>query len=298
MKIYDYNEIKALPLSVAQAGCFVLNMPNDVYQKFAGISKSGLDFIAKSPAAYKDRPPYQPNRAMVVGSALHSAILEPALFETDYHLLPEVKDRRSAEYKKLKEIYGEEWVLVGKECTDIAAMTEMAHRDSDVMDLLNMNGQSEVSAFVTCPDTGLLLRCRYDYISFENHTVADLKKTRDASVFGFSKSVHDYRYHVQEAFYSYVYHLLTGEPLEKFTFIAIQETAPHTARVYDLDEIAEIIGMHYFQKDLAVYADCNNRNFWPHPDCNGEISLPYYAINDYEREIDENMMDEFTGDES
>lgn len=297
MNVYDFNEIKRLPESVARKGCFVLNMPNEIYQKFTGISKSGLDKISKSPAAYQTRSEFKQTRAMVIGSALHAAILEPHVFEEQYHLLPEVEDRRKAEYKKLAEMYGADNVLVKTECENLSAMTEQARRDKDVMELLNLKGNSEVSAFIECPETGVLLRCRFDYLSIDNDIAADIKKTKDASQEEFSKSIANFRYHVQDVMYSHIYKLITGRELKKFSFIALQETAPHTARVYHLDEYARIIGDYYFRKDLATYADCYKRNFWPHPSANGEIGLPYWAVNQYEIETDLNMMDEFEGSE-
>tara|TARA_R110000850_G_scaffold11976_4_gene40736 strand:+ start:16874 stop:17755 length:882 start_codon:yes stop_codon:yes gene_type:complete len=284
MIIYDYNEIKRLPESVARKGCFVKNMPNDIYHSFSGISKSGLDQIADSPAMYKDRSPYETTRAMVVGSALHAAILEPHVFEEQYHLLPEVKDRRAAEYKKVSEMYGKDNVLVKTECENLAAMTDQARRDKDVMAMLGKDGIAELSAFIECPETGVLLRCRYDYLIPSIDTCADLKKTKHAGSEDFSKSIGNFRYHVQDAMYSHIYKLLTGRDLT-FKFIALQETAPHTARVYNLGEYSRMIGFHYFKKGLATYADCYSRDWWPHGGSNGEIELPYWVVNKYEEEV-------------
>ncbi|MGB1291778.1 MAG: PD-(D/E)XK nuclease-like domain-containing protein [Pseudoalteromonas sp.] len=295
MKILDYSEIKRLPESVARQGCIVLNMPNEVYQNFAGLSKSGADKIDISPAAFKKRAPFKTSRAVVVGSALHASLLEPHVFEEQYQLMPEVEDRRKAEYKKLAEMYGADNVLVKSECENIAAMTENARLDREVDELLKRTGISEVSFFATCPETGVLLRCRFDRIDIETDRATDLKKTRDASPEGFSKSVGDYRYHVQQQFYSYVYRLVTGRDLKKFTFVAIQETAPHTVRKYELDEEARVIGDYYFHKNLETYADCMLRDIWPHAGKNGVIGLQYWHVNEYEKEIDELNMDEFQG---
>lgn len=295
MKILDYNVIKALPMSVAMEGCFVINMPNDVYHKFGGVSKSGLDKIAESPAAYKSQGEYTTSRAIVVGSALHAAILEPDLFASEYHLLLEVKDRRAAEYKTVSKLYGADYTLVQSECENLNSMLLEAKKDAEISGYFLKLGFSEISAFIRCPDTGVLLRCRYDYLVIDENLCVDLKKTRDASYDGFSKSIDSYRYHVQDAMYSHVYKLLTNCDLT-FKFVAIQETAPHTARVYTLDEHAKMIGDYYFKRDLAVFADCYKRNFWPHSGCNGEIGLQSWAIAKYEQEIDAKLMNEFEGE--
>ena len=294
--IIDYAQSKALPLSVAKKGCFVINMPNDVYHAYEGISKSGLDLIANSPALYAARKPNETTRPMQIGTALHAGILEPHIYASDFHLLPDIKDRRSSEYKKLKEIHGEAFVFVGEECANLDAMIKQAHTDAEVMSYMNAGGISEMSAFIQCPEAGVLLRCRYDYLMTDSDVCIDVKKTKDAREVEFSKSIDDFRYHVQDAMYSYVYKLLTGRELV-FKFLAIQEKTPHTARIYTLDEYSKMIGYYYYHRDLMTFAECHKINFWPQPSQNGEISLPYWAINRYEEENDINMMDEFTGDE-
>ena len=77
--------------------CFIANMPNDAYHSYPeGISSTGLKAVLRSPAHYKFQAARTPSRAMEIGTAIHTALLEPDRFAADYVLLREVKDRRAS----------------------------------------------------------------------------------------------------------------------------------------------------------------------------------------------------------
>lgn len=63
-------------------------VPNDAYHRGPGVSKSGLDLIAKSPAHYRaaviSAEPREPTPAQAFGTAFHALLLEPEAFATDY----------------------------------------------------------------------------------------------------------------------------------------------------------------------------------------------------------------------
>ncbi|MBW8380885.1 PD-(D/E)XK nuclease-like domain-containing protein, partial [Salmonella enterica] len=71
-------------------------------------------------------------------------------------------------------------------------------------------GNSEVSMFAECPETGLMLKCRFDRLSDTLAYPLDVKSCRDASERGFSNAFGQYKYHIQAAFYLYVLKLATG----------------------------------------------------------------------------------------
>ena len=62
------------------------NIPNADYHGGQGISKSGLDLIAKSPAhfAAAKLEPREPTKAQALGTAIHALILEPDVFAAEY----------------------------------------------------------------------------------------------------------------------------------------------------------------------------------------------------------------------
>jgi len=284
MTITPINYTDLTP-ELARAGCFVLNMPNSAYHSYEGISKSGLDLIERSPSHYRYREPRSATRAMEIGTAIHAAILEPDRYAAQYMLLVDVHARTASEYKQAIKTHTSECVLVSHEADHIAGMQESVYANESAAKLLDDEGWCEVSAFVECPETGVLLRARFDKLTRYGIGI-DLKKTRDARPDKFSRAVYDYRYHVQDAFYSHVYQLITGEPIKAFKIIAVEENMPHSTHVYQLDDEAKAEGARQFERNLADYAEAVNSGHWRGYVVESELlSLPTWVMNQIENEM-------------
>lgn len=274
MKIIDYTELTP---EIAAAGCLVLNMPNEAYHAYAGISKSGLDLIARSPAHYAYRSAHEPSRAMIIGSATHAAIFEPDVFAKQYMLLKDVTDRRSSEYKQAVKVHGEDNVLTGKEADAVAGMQAALQLNPHAQALLSASGWPEIAAFATDPVTGVLVKCKFDKLLCCLNSV-DLKTTQDLR--DFAKSVANYRYHVQQAFYSDVFEWATGLQLKGFDFLAVEKDAPNASRIFSLDKPSVDYGRKLYREALNNYAQCVANDEWPMPAGDVEyITLPAWAAD-------------------
>jgi hypothetical protein len=274
MKIINYSELTP---ELAAQGCLVLNMPNDVYHAYAGISKSGLDLIARSPAHYAYRSPNEPTRAMVIGSATHAAILEPEVFAKQYMLLKDVTDRRSSAYKQAVEQFGADNVLTGTEADAVAGMQAALQLNVAAKLRLDETGWCEIACFASDPVTGVLVKCKFDKLTSDLLSV-DLKTTQDLR--DFAKSVANYRYHVQAAFYSDVFEWATGKQLTGFEFLAVEKEAPNASRIFLLDTPSVDYGRKLYRETLDVYAECLRNDTWPMPAGDVEyIALPYWAAD-------------------
>lgn len=274
MKIIKYEELTP---ELAAAGCLVTGMPNDAYHSGPGISKSGLDLIARSPAHYAYRTASEPTRAMVIGSATHAAILEPAEFDKQYMLLRGATDRRSSVYKQAREQFGDDKVLTGTEADAVIGMRESVRLNISAVELLDASGYVEIAAFATDPVTGVLVKCKFDKLLNDLRSV-DLKTTQDLR--DFAKSVANYRYHVQQAYYSDVFAWATGLQLESFDFLAVEKDAPNASRIFRLDTPSVDYGRKLYRQALDLYAECLQRNDWPMPDGGLEyITLPNWAAD-------------------
>lgn len=274
MKIIDYSELTP---ELAAAGCLVLNMPNEAYHAYGGISKSGLDLIDRSPAHYAYRAPREPSRAMVIGSATHAAILEPEQFDKQYMLLRDVTDRRSSAYKQAAEQFGADNVLTGSEADSVIGMRDAVSLNPSAVELLTAPGYVEIAVFATDPETGVLVKCKFDKLLNDLRSV-DLKTTQDLR--DFAKSVANYRYHVQQAYYSDVFAWATGLQLESFEFLAVEKDAPNASKLFALDTPSIDYGRKLYRQALNTYAECLKNNEWPMP--NGEleyITLPSWAAD-------------------
>lgn len=272
MKIIEYTDLTP---ELAAAGSLVLNMPNNAYHSYAGISKSGLDLIDRSPAHFAYREQSEPSRAMVIGSALHSAVLEPESFQKDYMLLRDVTDRRSSIYKEAVKVHGPDNVLTGSEADSIIYMQEALKHNLHADAILTEEGWTEIAVFATDPVTGVLVKCKFDKL-LKNFNSVDLKTTQD--IRDFAKSVANYRYHVQSAFYSDVFEWATGIEAGHFDFLAVEKTTPCVSKVFRLDTAAIQYGRKLYRENLNTYAECMASNEWPMPDGGLEyIALPDWA---------------------
>ena len=257
-------------------------LSNEAYHAAPGISKSGLDLVARSPAHYAYAAPRTATRAMEIGTALHCAILEPERFATDYMLLREVTDRRASAYKEACKVWAAENVLTGTEADRVAGMQESVLSHSVLRKFMIAPGRCELSVFANDPETGVLVKCRFDKL-LDAKIAIDVKKTQDLRDFG--KSVANYGYHTQAAFYTDVWKWATGEDLEGFMFAAVEELMPHASAMMTLDDEAMDIGRMLYRKALNTYAECWERDEW-----NGieqehaPIQLPSWYVNQFENE--------------
>lgn len=259
-------------------------LTNEQYHANSAISKSGLDLIARSPAHWFYQEKREPTRAMIIGSALHAAILEPELFAEQYMLLRNVTDRRASEYKQAVAIHGADFVLTGTEADYVAGMQESVRCHPYLRALLEQPGRAELSVITKDPVTGVDVQCRYDWLT-DALLPLDIKTTQDARPDAFARSVANYRYHVQAAFYSDVWEWETGERLQRFEFAAIEKAMPHAIGIYRLDDEAIAEGRRLYREALNLYADCLERNEWPAYASDPQwLCLPAWAVEYQEEE--------------
>jgi len=285
MQNYDKTQAISLP-------SLVIGMPNEDYHAHESISKSGLDLIARSPAHYRFRQSMEPTRAMEIGTAIHTAILEPARFDSEYVLLKDVKDRRASEYKQAVATHGTERVLVSTEADNVIGMRESVFSNTQAKKWLNDKGTAELSIFAIDPVTKVTVRIRPDFLNQDN-VILDLKKTQDARPDVFSRTILNYRYHVQVAFYMDVFKWATGEDAAGFRIVTVEEKLPHAVMVYRLDDTAIAEGRRLYREALNTYADCLASDEWPFYESGPDeiIGLPDFEIRRIENELDVNLGD-------
>ena len=257
--------------------CYVANMPADVYHAHDSISNTGLKLMMRSPAHYRYQERKESTRAMVLGSALHMACLEPHIFYDTYTLLRSSENRMTSEYKTAKKEFGEEFVLVKPEIEKIEGMARSLRRSVISKYLNNEHCAKELSGFAIDPETGLMCRHRFDAII--DGIAIDLKTTTDARQHAFSKKILDFGYHIQAAFYADQYNWITGEEIEKFIFAAIETSAPYAVKIYELDYESIEAGRKKYRQALNEYAQCKASNIWPAYDQDIEtIGIPQWAL--------------------
>ena len=253
------------------------------YHASPGASASRLKKFKRSAAHMKydmDNPePSTP--AMVIGSATHSAILEPSLFEEHWGRLPYGDGRTKAMKDAKADLvmqYGDEYVLKAEPYDRVLAMRDSVLDNTQASTLLD-GAQTEISVRWEDITSGVACKARIDAVS-EDYIV-DIKTTEDASPEGFARSCHNFNYHLQAA------HYLAGAKSEelvgdgaRFVFVAVEKAAPHCVALYELDAEALDLGRRQLDKLLGEWARCEASGEWAaYPEEVQELSLPVWAYN-------------------
>jgi hypothetical protein len=260
------------------------------------ISKSHLDEVNRSPAHYWSRyvdparEPEPPTDAMQLGTALHTAVLEPELWDeqiilppVDAPRRPSITQRNAAKPSAATLEAIEFWdafdaaaaskiVLSREDAERVQLMAHAVRQHPAAAFLLGQGGVREQSYLWTDPATGLECKCRPDWHSADRRIIADVKTTEDASPRGFAKSVANFRYHVQAAFY--------GDALgaEQFLFIAVEKRRPYLAAVYAASSAMVEQGRAEAAANMRLIAECRSADQWPgYSDTIELIDLPRWA---------------------
>lgn len=265
--------------------CWVPGITDDTYHgDRETVSSSTLKtLITRSPAharADLDTPrPETP--ALLLGRAVHCAVLEPDTYPTRYAVAP-VCDRRKREGKAA-------WAAHLEAHPDAATITAA---DAEVVEGVRAaieahpvarhavrDGQAELSGYFTDPETGVHCRIRPDYLRAADGIMVDLKTATDASPHGFERAIQTFAYHLQAAFYSVGCEAITGEPLRDFLFVTAEKTRPFAVGVYRIEDDALEVGRQQGRAALRRWAECLERDHWPaYSDRIESISLPAWAL--------------------
>lgn len=212
----------------------ILDMLNEAYHDSDGISSSAVKTVATSTLAHWKGAVREHKTAFDLGTAVHSMVLEPHL---DY-VVSGPDDRRGADWKAKQRAatMNGQLLLTSGDYAQAQAMSEAVLANDMVRELLaNQSTVIEASFFAEDPQTGLTLKTRPDAFVRDRALVIDLKTTLDASPRGFEKTVRQFGYDMQAAFYLKTLRL-AGMDADQFMFIAIEKKPPYAVSVHVLSD--------------------------------------------------------------
>lgn len=263
------------------------------YHSCDEVSNSQLNHLKKSPLhlkAYLASDP-TPTPAMVLGSQVHTCVLEHDRFLTDYVVGPG-GDRR---LKKTKQAYTEleeqgwkpESIIAPAVYEQILSIRSSVLSNPIACKLLlpDEGAVTEASMFWSDEKTGVRCRGRIDAIPAKDSeygaVLADLKTTRDCGAF--AKSAYDFGYYRQAAFYlsGYARGELSPWEIERtaFAIVAVESTPPFGLSIFQFSDEALDLGNSEIDELLAIYKHCQDTNEWPgYEQGIQELSLPNWAF--------------------
>jgi exodeoxyribonuclease VIII len=249
-------------------------MPFEQYQLIDAVNVSTLLELLQSPKHYRYRKRHPPRetKAMKVGKAAHTAVLEPMQFLREYVLEPDEfadakgnvksvdKARNMSSYKAW--CAAQTKTILTRQQYEAAERMQDAVRSHPVACTLLDHGEREATITWDDAETGLPCKGRIDWL---NGAVQDLKTTRHASPFAFAKDSAQRHYHTRLAWYVDGVHAARGgKGLPPAAWIiAVQNEEPHDVVVYRVPEGALEAGRHHYRRLMSMLAECIADDRWP-----------------------------------
>lgn len=194
--------------------------------------------------------------ALRFGRAFHSHILGSG---------PRVEaraDRRTTTGKQQAEAEadGKVVTLSDADMSKLEAMAEALDANQIARDVMATMPRREESVFWTDPATGLECRARFDLAG--DFAIADLKTVRSAQPTDFQRSLYDYGWLLQAAWYTRAFQL-AFERTPSFLFIACAKTPPYQVAVYEMQAQDVRAGDKACQRLLEKWKDASQANQFP-----------------------------------
>jgi len=267
----------------------ITDFSREDYDNIDALNYSRLKLILQSPRKYQLNA-VKETEAMMIGTALHMAYLEPGKFKDKYVVEPDnVLCAQRDESGKLKRGADEVWQPVNKRLKDHREFIERWRADQtrrgsivlapeDMESIAGMlNSINDEMRFP--PPAGLIavgdlirtrdaevtavadwngrpIKARADLITTTKlgRTVVDLKKS--ANPFEFTSKIWKFDYDMQAAFYKKVFNA------DAFVFLVLGSDSPYPVLTYNAEHFIDI-GNKKIDKALEILAQCEKENYWP-----------------------------------
>lgn len=248
------------------------NVPFDTYCAWDALNHSRLKACQKSASHFREGPHDKETDSKVVGVALHEIVLEPAKFAGRVDL-PPINPKTSKPFGRDTQAWRDyaaerpgKLILTRDEVEMVGAMRTkiMAHPDAGVIFDKGNGAQFEVCIVWNCPITGLRCKGRVDvWIPRDVKSVirADLKSTRCAEWRAFGRSIVDYGYHTQDAFYELGCQALGFA--SRGYLIPIETEAPYELQIAPIEDDTLEAGRKNVRRWLGMVKHGLETGQWP-----------------------------------
>jgi len=223
--------------------------------------------------------PPEPTPAMVLGQAIHMAILQPDLFRQCYVRRPELDLRTKAGREALEALQKEHpsaTILTPEQYDTCLAIRDAvwSHRIANKL----LQGQMELSAVWRDPWFGVLCKGRFDCVPTGLGVIADVKSVNDASPRTMQRFIYGYGTYLQAAHYMIGAKQL-GVEVDYFVLIAVEKEPPYGIGIYNIRGDALMAGEEELARLLRTWSECETTGQWPgYSELAVDVTLPGWAF--------------------
>lgn len=276
---------------------FRSRVPWDEYKSLPGVSITRLKEMGRSPMHYLHRLTNpKESKPLTLGTAAHTAVLEPERFETQFAVWDErtesgnLRPRRSKDFDAFRDAHAGQTIITGYEHRLALAIAASVRSNADAMHYL-ATGEPEVT--MQWEMGGQVCRGRVDWFTRVcpplqpggalPHLVG-LKTSRDCRHFAFGSQAAKLGYPLQWGFYYDGYKWIR-ESEARVVEIVVEPESPHAVAVYEIPQDIIDEGRDKYQNLMLRLAECESTGHFPGPQEHEEkLSLPswYYgaAVDD------------------
>lgn len=270
----------------------IRDISNEAYRALTEfVSVSELKLFDESPYLYKRRyidkiKTDKKNDSLLLGTLLHSMLLEPDTVADEYHIYTKI-DGRTAE--------GKAQVLeLEKMMTKTPVSAQMYEQAQNIVNFsriklaeITPHSKLQVEKSFFCNDSLFFkkvpVKARMDSFVDDNFIIDYKTTVEPVSEKNFQSTMLDYKYHWQAAFYLKIYEEITGKKLDKFIWLVQQTIEPFGCEWFEADPVAIKIAEIELQECLFKIKKALKHKDFPrmNPIKNRVISLPRYYVNKY-----------------
>lgn len=252
------------------------------YLKHPAINSSKLKRVLETPLDYKEscEEENDETKSTILGSAIHTLLLEPAQFADRYALETEDYGNKTAgDGKKRWDAFKKEnsaKVILNREQTLFIHKLQPKIRKNAHLKLVLASGDAEVTGIIE--EGPISLKARADLLT--QSTIWDVKTSRDGmDDVSLYKTVKKYMYDFQLAHYLHVFNLICPGRFKSCGWIFVDTSGPaQHIRLIKCPEnlLKNAISRH--QNALNIVKECTEMSWWNgYPQHITELQLPVWA---------------------
>lgn len=208
---------------------------------------------------------------MRLGSATHTAFLEPELLPKRVAFFGGVRNKTFAPWKEFKAEHPGKIILTEAQRPSFEGMLKSLRKHKFVRDWVGRIQDVEVSAIGVIDGVEVKARCD----ALTDDPLVDLKKCQSNSEFLFRSNSYKFGYHIQ----AYIYQRIFKR--DRFVLLTVEDKPPYRVRPFELDESAIRYGEQEALYLLSLYRHGMETGQWPtDSDDIVPLGLPEYVEQD------------------
>ena len=271
------------------------------HSDFKKLSKTMLGHFLKSRSdfasyyVHRTTKPPAPKRQMLVGSAVHSILLEHTEFEDTVAVYDDRcfkkggKSLNPVPAQDFRDLHADKFVMK-QEDADLVLRACEAAVSHELGELLSAEGITFEQPYSwVCPYSDLQCRMMPDFFAdMGDHILAyDLKTTEDIYPSGIQRTSKRFQYWLQDIHYSTGLEKLFGKPV-KFAFWFLEVPHPHRIARWEYPVAAKETAVGVYERLMNDIASCYKSNDWRDP---WECSTNHFEFGPWDVDMPEEELE-------